>query len=206
MELFYSPLACSLASHITIREAGLDVARTKVTLSTKTTADGRDYYSIAPKGMVPALKLDDGQILTEGPAVVQFLADLAPGTGLAPAAGTLERVRLQEWLNYLSGELHKQVFAIMFDPAFPKEAKDHVAKVLPKKLSYVAERLGDGPWLLGETFTVADAYLITILNWTRSIKLDLSPWPALAAFVERAQARPSVAAALGAELAEARAA
>ncbi len=199
MELFFSPLACSLATRIALYEADLPATFTQVTLSTKRTGDDRDYFQVNPKGQVPALQTDDGALLTEGPAVLQYVADLAPDSGLAPAAGTPARYTLQTWLNYVATEVHKQVFAMMFNPATPQEAKAFARQLLEAKLAYLDGHLTGRETLLGEDFTVADCYLITALNWCRAIKLDLSAWPALAAYQARHEQRPAVARAMAEE-------
>lgn len=201
MDLYGAPLSCSLASHIALLEAGLDARIHYVVLSTKRTVDGEDYLAVAPKGQVPVLRLGDGELLTEGPAVLQWIADRAPASGLAPAAGSMARYRLQEWLNYLSTELHKQVFATIFNPAQPPEAKAFARSVAPAKLGHVAARLEGRETLLGDGFSVADAYLVTILNWCEPAGIDLAVWPSLVAYRQRQLARPSVAKALAEELA-----
>lgn len=198
MKLYYSPGACSLSPHIVLREAGLDFDLEQVSLATKKNASGGDYNEDNPKGYVPALILDDGQLLTEGPAIVQYLADRVPDKQLAPAAGTMERYRLVEWLNYISTELHKG-FSPLFHPKAPDEWKQLVKERLGQRIDFVARRLEGKSYLMGETFTVADAYLFTVLGWARLVKLDLAPWPVLAAYRERVAARPAVKAAMIAE-------
>ena len=175
MELFYSPFACSLASHITLREAGLDVGLVPVTLSTKKTADGRDYFTVNRKGQVPALKLDDGAVLTENTAVIQYLADLKPAAGLLPAVGSPDRYRVLEWMSFVSTEIHKACFGVMFNPATPPEAKAFARETLPTKLEYAAAEIGDREFLVGGRFTVADAYLTWALNLATLAKFDLPP-------------------------------
>lgn len=200
MELYSAPLSCSLAAHAALIEAGLDATCHYVELASKKTLDGADYLAVAPKGQVPALRLDDGEVLTEGPAVLQWIADRAPASGLAPAPGTMARYRLQEWLNYLSTELHKQVFATIFNPAQPPEAKAFARQLAPTKLGYVAEKLGDRTGLLGDGFTVADAYLTTILSWCAPAGISLDAFPNLAAYRDRNFSRPAMAKAFGEEM------
>ncbi len=201
MELYFAPLSCSMASRIALYEAGLDAKFFQVTLSTKTLSDGRDYLQINPKGQVPALKLDDGDILTEGPAVLQYIADQVPAGKLAPAHGTRARYKLQQWLNYISTEVHKALFYTMFNPASPPEAKAFARDVLlPARYEHLSRHLKDREFLL-DTFTAADAYLVTTLNWAKPAGVDLAKWPVLAAYAQRIAARPAVAKAIGEELA-----
>lgn len=196
MQLYFSPFACSLASHITLREAGLDAEMIPVTLSTKTTAAGDDFLAVSPKGQVPTLRLDDGSILTEGPAVVQYLADLNPSAGLMPASGR-DRYLVLQWLNYVSTEIHKGCFALMFNPTSPDEAKGWARGNLPAKLEYVNGQVGSRSFLVGDRFTVADAYLSWALNLCGLIGVEL---PAnLQRYVDGIKARPAVQAALAAE-------
>lgn len=198
MKLFYSPGACSLSPHIVLREAKLPFELEQVDLGSKTLASGGDYRSINPKGYVPALMLDNGEVLTEGPAIVQYVADLAPDTGLVPAAGTLQRYRVQEWLNFITSELHKN-FGALFNPRAPEEWKGVVRELLDRRLGYVAQQLGHGPYLRGERFTVCDAYLFTMLSWCKPLKVDLSQWPVLLDYMKRVAGRPAVQEALRAE-------
>lgn len=198
MKLYFSPGACSLSPHIVLREAGLAFETEQVSLSKKTTAGGQDYKSINPKGSVPALQLADGQVLTEGPAIVQYLADLAPDKQLAPAAGSMARYRLTEWLNFISTELHKG-FSPLFNPAMSEQGKQMARDALPARFEIVARQLESSDYLLGAQFTVADAYLFTVLNWAGFVQLDLGRWPALAAYQARIAARPAVRAAMLAE-------
>jgi glutathione S-transferase len=195
MKLYYSPGACSLSPHIVLLEAGLPYTLVKTDLKSKKTEGGADYLSINAKGAVPALELDDGRVLTEGPAVVQYLADQKPESGLAPRAGTFERYQLMEILNYLTSEVHKG-FSPLFNPASSAELKESSVAALSKKFDWLTGFLGSKTFLLGNTFTVADAYLFTLLNWTRIVKIDLSKWPALAAYQARIAQRPKVHAAL----------
>lgn len=198
MKLFYSPGAGSLSTHIVLREAGLGFDLEQVSLTTKQTASGSDYTAENPKGYVPALILDDGQMLTEGSAIVQYLADLVPEKQLAPAAGTMQRYRLMEWLNYISTELHKG-FSPLFNSRAPEEWKAVARETLGRRIALVAERLASSKYLLGDTYSVADAHLFTVLGWARYVKFDLSPWPVLADYQKRIAERPAVRAALIAE-------
>lgn len=198
MKLYYSPGACSLSPHIVVCEAGIPVDLEKVSLADHKTETGQDYMAINPKGYVPALRLDDGSVLTEGPAIVQYLADQRPTTGLAPTAGTIERYRLQEWLTFIGTELHKS-FGTLFNPATPEEAKKTAKANITKRLSYLNDQLANRQFLLGNHFTVADAYAFTIVNWTNFVHIDLKPYPHLAAYVARVAARPKVHEALKAE-------
>ncbi len=198
MKLYYKAGACSLSPHIVLREAGLDFELERVDLASKKTGSGGDYFGVNPKGYVPALALDDGQLLTEGPAIVQYLADLVPEKRLAPPAGTMERVRLQDWLNFIATELHKG-FSPLYNPRAPEEWKSVARELLAKRIALVAERLTGRDYLMGDAFTVADAYLFTVLNWAAFAKVDLSPWPVLGAYQARVAARPAVRAALLAE-------
>jgi glutathione S-transferase len=202
MELFASPMACSLASHITALEAGLPVKLRFV--ENKKTDDGSDYYKISAKGYVPALRLDDGQVLNEGPSVLQYLADAAPNSGLTPAWGTLERYQLIDTLNYLSTEVHKRIFANVFNPTAAEPTKEAARKLFEPTLDYLAQRLGNGEYLVGNKFTVADAYLVTLLNWFVFLQVDLKKWPTIAAYHATHLARPAVAQAMGVEMAERR--
>ena len=198
MKLFYTPGACSLSPHIVLRETGLPFEAEKVDLRTKTTESGADFTAVNPKGSVPALVLDDGEVLTEGPAIVQYLADRKPETGLAPQNGTLPRYRLQEWLNYVSTELHKG-FGPLFNPALPEEAKEIQKQGIVKKLQHLDRHFAQHPFLMGEGFTVADAYAFTVLNWSGKFGIDLSSYPNVSAFMGRVAERPSARAAMQAE-------
>jgi glutathione S-transferase len=203
MQLYFSPFACSLASHITLREAGLEAELIAVTLSTKTTATGADFLAVTAKGQVPALRLDDGSVLTEGPAVLQYLADRNPASGLMPAAGR-ERYAVLQWLNYIGTEIHKACFALMFNPKAPAEAKAWGRELVDEKLAYVDAELGSGSFLVGDRFTIADAYLAWALNIAGLVGVTL---PAgLQRYFDALKARPAVAAALAAEGAAAAAA
>ena len=198
MKLYYSPAACSLSPHIAAREAGLPLDLVKVNLDTHRTADGADFYAINPKGYVPFLVRDDGTTLSEGPAIVQYLADRAPAAGLAPAPGTPERYRLQEWLNYLSTEIHKGMGSL-FDAEMPDTYKAVIKARVGRRFDFLAGALEANPYLMGEHFTVADGYLFTLLGWTRWLGIDLAQWPVLAAYAARIGARPKVVEALRAE-------
>ena len=198
MKLYFSPGACSLSPHIVAREAGLNVDLIKADTKTKKMADGGDYWQVNAKGYVPALQLDDGQLLTEGPAIVQYLADRNPASNLAPAAGTMERYRLQEWLNFITSEIHKS-FSPLFNPAATAEWKAGAKANLEKRFAFVAEKLAGRSYLMGEQFTVADAYLFTVANWGQWVGVDIGQWPALKAHHARVAARPKVQEALKAE-------
>lgn len=201
MELFFAPLSCSLASRIALYEADIDAGFHQVVLATKRLTTGENYADLNPKGQVPALKTPDGSILTEGPAVLQFIADSAPASHLAPPAGTMARYRLQQWLNYLSTEVHKAVFYMIFNPASPPEVKAFARhQLLPVRYQFLSEHLEDQAYLL-DTFTVADAYLFTTLNWAGPAGVDLANWPILDAYRKRLMERPAVARALSEELA-----
>jgi glutathione S-transferase len=195
MKLYYSPGACSLSPHIALCEAALPHELVRVDLQQATTEDGRDYHGVNPFGYVPALELDDGEILLEGPAIVQYIADQVPDKGLAPPAGSLARYRLQQWLNFISTELHKG-FGVFFNPALPDAAKEIFTDLVGQRLDVLAPRLEDGAYLMGDTFTVADGYLFTVLGWSPHIGFDLSRWPSLTAYLDRVGARPAVQSAL----------
>ena len=198
MKLYFSPGSCALSPHIVLEEAGLPYEAEKVNLRTKQTASGADFVALNPKGYVPALQLDDGTVLTEGPAIVQYLADLVPAKGLAPANGTLPRYQLQSWLTFIGTELHKS-FSPFFNPAATPEMKDIARGNLERRLGYVDAQLAERDFLLGEAFSVADAYLFTVLSWAKIVKIDLSPWSQITAYQARVGARPAVQAALKAE-------
>jgi glutathione S-transferase len=198
MKLYYSPGACSLSPHIAFREAGLPVTLVKANTKTHQLDDGTDFYSLNPKGYVPLLELDNGERLSEGPAIVQYLADQNPGSGLAPAPGTMARYRLQEWLNFITSEIHKQ-FGPMFVPSTPAEYKETLKDKLGKRFDWLSGELKGKDYLMGAQFTVADAYLYTVLRWSGFVGIDLAKWPVLAAYVGRITARPKVQEALIAE-------
>jgi glutathione S-transferase len=198
MKLYYSSGACSLSPHIVALEAGIDLHLEKVDGKAKRTETGADFWQINPKGYVPALALDNGELLTEGPAIVQYLADLKPESGLAPANGTLARYRLQEMLGYINSELHK-TYSPLFKPETPAEVRQERKEYLQRRYRFIEEVLAKQPWLLGDHFTVADAYLFTVTSWAKHVDVDLSGYPALAAFQQRVAERPAVQVALEAE-------
>ena len=198
MKLYYKPGACSLTPHIILCESGLGADIEKVDLGTKKTETGSDYLALNPKGYVPALQLDDGSLLTEVSAIVQYLADRAPEKRLIPAAGTMERYHVLEWLSYISSELHK-AFNPLFNPKAPEEWKVLVKEMLARRIDFISKHLEGKDYLMGASFTVADAYLFNVLNWSRLVKVDLTPWPLIKAFSERVAARPAVRAAMLAE-------
>ncbi|MDI2591537.1 glutathione transferase GstA [Pseudomonas sp. N3-W] len=200
MKLYFSPQACSLAPHIVLRELDLPFELVRVDNSTKKTATGDDFLAINPKGYVAALQLDNRQVLTEGPAILQYLADLRPEANLAPANGTFERVRLQEWLNFVSTEVHGGL-GWLFNSQLPDEVKTLIKQKLFKRFAVLSQTLEQQDYLLASGFSVVDAYLFTVLRWTRVFDIDLGQWPALARFQARVDSRPGVKAALAAELA-----
>lgn len=191
MKLYYFPGACSLAPHIVANEAGIALDLVKVDGQTKQTETGRDFTETSPNGYVPALVLDDGRILTEAQVVVQYLADLAPETGLLPKTGDFARYRVKQWLAFISSELHKN-FSVFFKPNTPDETKTINREVLGNRLRFVDEQLAGKSCLTGETFTVADAYLWTILGWAGFAELDLSPYANVQKFIDTVAARPAV--------------
>jgi len=198
MKLYYAPGACSLSPHIVSRELGLAVELKKVNTKDKTVEGGGDFWKVNPRGYVPALELDNGQVLTEGPAIVQYLADQKPDSGLAPRNGSFERYRLQEWLNFLTTELHKQ-FSPLFKPNTPEDYKKIAKENLAARFDWLDKQLAGKDYLMGKQFTVADAYAFVLLNWTKFQSIDLSKWPNLQAFQARVGARPKVQEALQAE-------
>jgi glutathione S-transferase len=198
MKLYYSPGACSLASHIALKETGLPFEAVKVDGRAKKAANGEDYWQVTAKGYVPALRLDDGQVLTEGTAILPYVADLKPELGLAPAAGTLERYRVHEWLGYINSEVHKG-FGPFFTPGISDELKAAAKTNLGKRFSFVQQALEGREFLVGGHFTVADAYLFTVLGWTRIVGIDLGEWPVLKAWHAKVAQRPAVQAAMRAE-------
>jgi glutathione S-transferase len=200
LNLYYAPGACSLSPHIALREAGLPFDLIKVDLRGKKTEAGDDFSALNPKGYVPVLELDGGERLTEGPAIVQYIADQVPNKKLAPASGTIERVRLQEWLNFISSELHKS-FSPLFSPATPEDYKRQMKERILGRLTYVDQTLSrnETPWLLGGDFTVADAYLFVITNWSGNMGIDIKGLGKVGEFMTRTRERPAVAAALRAE-------
>jgi len=198
MELYFSPGACSLASHITAREAGIPVELKRADTKTKKLVDGSDYYAVNSKGAVPALKLDDGQVLTEGVAIMQYIADRKPESNLVPRAGTLERYRVQEWLNYITSEVHKG-FSPLWNASADPKVKEYALANLEKKLDWTNSQLAGRKYLTGDTFTIADAYLYTVINWAFFLNIGLDKWPALKEYHARVAARPKVQEALEAE-------
>lgn len=201
MELFFSPFACSLASHITACEGEVPLILSQVILSEKRTADGRDYLSISPKGQVPALRLEDGSLLTESAAVLQFLADRAPASGLLPPPGSRERYEVLEWISFVGTEIHKLCFYPMFAPDAPAEAKSWARALLDRRLAHVAARLDGRTHVVGHTFTIADAHLTWALTLCDKIGVNLAALPALADYLRRMHARPAVAEAIAKEAA-----
>lgn len=198
MKLYYSPGSCSLASHIALCETGLPFEIDKLIKTTKMTEGGEDFMKINPKGYVPTIRLDDGSILTEGGAVLQYIADQKPDSGLAPRAGTMERYRLQEWLTFISSEIHKS-FSPMFNKDAPEEVKNYARNNLTRRLGYVETQLASKPYLMGDHFTVADAYLFVVTRWSDHAGLDLSPFPRIREYMARVAARPAVQSAMKAE-------
>jgi glutathione S-transferase len=198
MKLYFSPGACSLSPHIALKEAGIAFDLVPANMKTHTLADGTDFYGINAKGYVPLLELDDGQRLSEGAAIVQYIADQAPSSNLAPANGTMARYRLQEWLNFITSEIHKG-FSPLFNPAMPDEAKALSKAKLADRFKWLDGKLAGQQYLMGDTFSVADAYLFTTANWSKHVGLDISGLTNLAAFLGRVAARPAVQAAMRAE-------
>lgn len=197
MKLYFSPGSCSLASHIVLQELGLSFTTERVDLRTKKTAQ-TEFSKINPKGYVPTLQLDTGEILTEGAAILQYLGDQRPELKLVPASGTLERYRLQEWLNFVATEIHKG-FSPLWNDAVSDEMKMLARERLFTRFDYLSNQLKQNQFLMGDHYTVADAYLFTVLSWSEPLKIDLSRWPTLRSYVERVRVRPSVQAALKAE-------
>ena len=198
MKLYYSPGACSLSPHIVLREAGLPVELVKADLQAHKLADGSDFYAVNSKGYVPLLELDNGERLTEGPAMVQYIADQVPDKKLAPANGTMARYRLQEWLNFITSELHKGIGGL-FNAAMPEDGKTVIRAKATDRLKWVDQQIEGKPYLMGDAFSVADAYLFTVANWTKMVGIDISGMKNLTAFQARMAARPAVQAAMKAE-------
>ena len=198
MKLYYLTGACSLASNIALREAGLNFELVKVDRHTKKAADGLDFHEVNPKGYVPTLAMDNGEVLTENAAVLQYIADRNPAAKLAPAAGTLERYRLMEWLAFINSEVHKN-FSPLFNAEASDDVKQYALRMLSKRLGYLERTFGARSFLMGEQFTVADAYLFTVLSWAVYVKLDIGQWPQLKRYTERVGARPHVVEALKSE-------
>lgn len=197
MKLYYAPGACSLAPHIAFEEAGLPHELVKVDLVKHTLADGSDYRSVNPKGYVPFLKLDDGSALSEAGVILQYIADRKPGT-IAPVFGTPERWKLMEWLNFIATEIHK-TYSPLWNPQTSAEVRERNVQALGNRFSLIEKTLAVQPYLTGQQFTVADAYLFTVVSWSGMLKVDLTPWPALVAFQQRVAARPAVQRAMKAE-------
>ncbi|MDO8520203.1 MAG: glutathione transferase GstA [Deltaproteobacteria bacterium] len=197
LKLYFSPGACSLAPHLILREIKLPFELVRVDLKTKTAAGG-DYLKINPKGSVPAIHLENGEVLTENAVVLQYLADLKPEAGLIPRAGTWERYRCQEWLNYIATELHK-AFGPLFKPNTPAEFKPIVLENLSQRFGFLNAHLGKNDYMMGKVYTVADAYLFAVARWSQPLKIDLTPWPAVVKFMERVKARPATTEAFQAE-------
>jgi glutathione S-transferase len=198
MQLYFSPGACSLASHITLRELGLPFDLKRADVRTKKLEDGSDFFAVNSKGAVPALRLDDGQVLTEGAVILQYLADRKPDSSLAPKTGTIERYRLQEWLNYVASEVHKS-YSPLFNPTADAGVKEFTLNNIGKKLDWLDKQLAGKSYLTGSAFTIADAYLFVILNWSGGVGIDLAKWPAVKQYYDRVAARPKVQEAMAAE-------
>ena len=199
MKLYYTPLACSFAARVALHEAGVPAEFVRVDLHAKKTETGDDYLAVNPKGQVPALETEDGAVLTEGPAVLQFIADRFPAANLAPAAGTAGRTALQAWLNFVTSELHSAVFVPLFHPAAPDGAHEFARFRLQSKFDHLSDHLQARDYLLDQ-FSVADAYLVAVLNWAEPAGVDLGQWPVLAAYRDRLRSRPAIAKALGEDL------
>jgi glutathione S-transferase len=198
MKLYFSPGACSLSPHIVLRETGAKFEIEQVDNKAKKTKSGADYWQINPKGQVPALVLDNGEVLTEGPVIVQYIADKNPGAGLLPACGTTERYRVQEWLNFITSEIHKS-FGPLFKPNTPEEFKTITKETLAKHFGYVDKHLAKHQYLAGDKFTVADAYLFVVSRWLSRVGIDIGQWANVKAYFDRIAARPKVQEALQAE-------
>ena len=198
MKLYFAPGACSLSPHIVASETGEKVDLIQVDLQKKLTKDGADFTKINPKGQVPVLQTDDGKTLTEGPVIVQYLGDKSPASKVVPAAGSADRYKVQEWLNFISTELHKS-FGPMFRPTTPDAYKQISKDTIGNKFKYVDSQLAGKQYLMGDTFTAPDAYLYVMTRWAKRMEMDLTQWPNLKAFNERVEARPKVREALKAE-------
>jgi glutathione S-transferase len=198
MKLYFSPGACSLSPHICLRESGLKFDLEQVDIGTKRTKAGADYTKVNAKGYVPALQLDNGEVLTEGPAIVQYIADQKPESGLVPKAGSMERYRAQEWLNFITSELHK-AYGHLFNPGTPDNYKTAIKEKLATRFEFLAKQLDGKPFLMGSQFSAPDAYLFTILGWNPHVGISIDKWPTLKAYGERVAARPQVQAAMKAE-------
>lgn len=198
MKLFYSPGACSLSPHIALLEAGIPFSLQKVDLKEKKIDSGEDFHGVNGKGYVPALQLDNGEVLTEGPAIVQYIADQKPAAGIAAPAGSMERYRLQEWLNFITSEIHKSMGS-MFNPAQTPEWKEAVKATLSKRLDWLSTQLEGKQYLMGDKFSVADGYLFTVLGWAKLVGFDLGKWPVIQQYAARIGQRPKVLEAMKAE-------
>ena len=198
MKLYYAPGACSLSPHIVSREAGIDLEFERADIAQKKTESGKDFWGVNPKGQVPVLEIDDGQKLTEGPVIVQYLADQKPDSGLVPAAGTINRYRVQEWLNFVASEMHK-TYGPLFRPTTPEEFKVLSREVIGRRIAWLDKELAGKQYLMGDKFTVADAYLFTVLRWSPRVGIDLGKSPNVTAYMDRVAARPKVQEALKAE-------
>jgi glutathione S-transferase len=198
MKLYYAPGACSLAPHIVAQEAGIELQLEKVDTKTKAMASGGDFLALNPKGYVPALQMDDGAVLTEGPVISQYLADRKPSSGLAPAAGSMERYRMQETMGFINSEIHKS-YSPLFNAKTSPEVRDEKLDTLKKRYALIDQQLAGRSYLFGDKFTAADAYLFTVTNWAKHVKLDISGFANLGAFQQRVAARPAVQAAMKAE-------
>ena len=198
MKLYFAPGACSLSPHIVLEEAGIAAETEQVNNQEKKTKTGKDYWSVNPKGQVPALQLDSGEVLTEGPVISQYLADQKPQSGLVPQAGSLERYRLQEMLGFINSEIHK-TYSPLFDKTTPQEVRDNRTAYLKKRYALIDKKLAGRDFLFGDRFTVADAYLFVVTGWAPHVKVDLSEFANVQAFQKRVAARPAVQAAMKAE-------
>lgn len=198
MKLYYAPGVCSLSPHIILEESGLSYDTVKTDIRAKTTESGGDYKATNPLGYVPALELDDGSVLTEGPAIVQYIADQVPEKKLAPANGTIERYKMQSWLNFVSSEIHKG-FSPLFNPGMPEEGRAIARERLAARFAHLDKHLGANAFLMGAAFSLPDAYLFTCLRWTVPAKVDLKPYPNLVAYMQRIAERPAVKSAMRAE-------
>jgi len=198
MKLYYAPGACSLSPHIALCEAGLPYELVPVDIQQKTIEKEGDYFKINPYGYVPALELDNGELLMEGAAIVQYIADQVPDKKLGPISGSIDRYRLQEWLSFISTELHKGL-GVLFNPSLPDNARNFFKENFANRLNVLVLELGDKPYLMGDDFTVVDGYLYTVLSWCPHVGFDLTPWPLLQAYQNRISARDAVQNALGEE-------
>jgi glutathione S-transferase len=198
MKLYYWPGACSLSPHIVAREAGIDLQLAQLDRAERKAADGTVLSSVNPKNQVPVLEMDDGQKLTEGPVIVQYLADQKPAAGLVPPPGTMERYRVQEWLNFTTSELHK-TFAPLFRPTTPDDFKPTLRDLLAQRFDWLDKQLAGKQYIMGDKFTVADAYLFTVVRWSPRVGIDLGKWKNITAYLDRVAARPKVQEAMKAE-------